>query len=64
MTWTLDGINISNLAYNVKSRAGGWTTPGKVGSNIRVPNRHGAFWTPSKVFDEGQLTVWNADNNG
>ncbi len=57
MTWTLDGINISNLAYNVKSRAGGWTTPGKVGSNIRVPNRHGAFWTPSKVFDEGQLTL-------
>jgi hypothetical protein len=35
----------------------GWSTPGKVGSNIRVPNRHGAFWTPSKVFDEGQLTL-------
>ena len=57
MTWTLDGINLSNLAWNIKSRSSGWNVPGKSGSNVKVPNRHGAFWTPHKVFDQGDLTL-------
>lgn len=65
MTWYLDGFNLSTLATNVKSRSAGWSIPGKIGDNIRVPGRHGAFFTEGKTYDEGDLTLsmWAAGCN-
>lgn len=57
MTWYLDGVDLSTLAWNVKNRSAGWTVPGKIGENVRVPGRNGTFWTPNKTFDEGHLTL-------
>lgn len=65
MTWYLDGVNLSTLAWNIKERSAGWTVPGKTGSNIKVPGKHGSFWVPDKTFDEGELTLsmWAAGTN-
>ena len=57
MTWYLDGVNLSTLAWNIRNRSAGWSVPGKTGENVRVPGRDGAFWTPNKTFDEGHLTL-------
>ena len=57
MTWYLDGVNLSTLAWNIKHRSAGWSVPGKTGENVRIPGRHGTFWTPNKTYDEGNLTL-------
>ena len=65
MTWFLDGVNLSTLAFNIRNRSAGWAVPGKSGGNIRVPGKHGAFWVPNKTFEEGHLTLsmWAAGCN-
>lgn len=65
MTWYLDGVNLSSLAWNVKNRGAGWSVPGKSGENIQVPGRDGAFWVPNKTYDEGRLylSMWAAGCN-
>ena len=57
MTWYLDGVNLSTLAWNIKQRSAGWSTPSKESGNVRVPGRHGAFWVKGKTFDEGNLSL-------
>lgn len=57
MAWYVDNVDLSTLAWNVKNRSAGWSVPNKVGENVRVPSRHGAFWTPNKTFDQGQLSL-------
>ena len=57
MSWSVDGKDLSNLAWNIKSRSAGWSVPGRSGENIRVPGKHGSFWTPNKTYEEGRLTL-------
>ena len=65
MSWFLDGVDLSTLAWNIKNRSAGWSVPGKTGENIRVPGRHGTFWTADKTFEEGHLSLsmWAAGTN-
>lgn len=65
MAWYLENVNLSNLAWNISNRSAGWSVPGKVGSNVKVPSKHGAFWNPNKTFDEGHLSLsmWAAGCN-
>lgn len=64
MSWSLDGVNLSTLAINIKHRAAGWSMPSKSGSNIKVPGKHGTFFK-AKTYDEGHLTLsmWAAGCN-
>ena len=57
MAWKLDGLDLSTLAMSVKQRSAGWSVPGKVGENVSVPGRNGAFWVSDKRYDEGNLTL-------
>lgn len=57
MSWSIDGKDLSNLAWNVKNRSAGWSVPGRSGENIRVPGRHGSFWVPDKTYEEGRLSL-------
>lgn len=54
--WTVEGIMLSTLAYNVASLAGqSWTTS-KRGENPIVGRRHGRRWIPKK-YDQRTLTL-------
>lgn len=57
MAWYLDGKNLSTLAWNIKDSSSSWAIPAKTGENVRVPNRHGSFWTKGKTYGEGHLTL-------
>lgn len=57
MTWYLDNTNLSTLAWNVRNRSAGWTVPGKTGTNLQIPGKHGAYWQADKTYDEGRLTL-------
>jgi hypothetical protein len=55
VTLTVNGVDISTLAYNVSDMTGRWTTPPKRGKDIDVPNRHGVVKTPNKKFSSGTV---------
>lgn len=57
MSWQVDGIPLSTLAFNVQNRSAGWHVPAKRGDNLSIPGRHGALWVPNKPFDQGALTL-------
>lgn len=57
MTWIIDGIDLSNYAFNISNRSAGWKMPGKRGENLVIPGRNGALWVPNKPFEQGQLTL-------
>lgn len=60
MSVTVNGVDISNLAYNVSTLTGRWTSPPKRGKDIDIPGRHGVVWTPGKKFSSGTmiLSMW------
>lgn len=65
----IDGVDISQYAYNVKDRAGRLHVPGRRGENIVLPGQHGTSYVPGKPFDENAipLSMWavgaNADGS-
>jgi hypothetical protein len=60
MTWLIDDVNLSTLAFNVEQRSAGWKVPAKRGDNLVIPGRDGAQWVPNKPFDVGSivLSMW------
>lgn len=53
---TVDGVRLDTLAWNISTRSGWDTLPEAVGSNVRVPARHGAVWR-RKDFGEGRMVL-------
>lgn len=41
---TVNGVELNNYAYLITERSGWDSTPGLVGSNVRVPGRDGEVW--------------------
>lgn len=60
MTWLIDDIPLSTLAYNIVDRSAGWKVPAKRGDNLIIPGRHGAQFVPNKPFEVGSivLSMW------
>jgi hypothetical protein len=65
---SVDGTRLDTLAWGIESISGRTGMPAKVGSNIKVPGRHGAIYVPNKPFDEADevLGMWvqGTDSNG
>jgi hypothetical protein len=57
MTMTVNGVDISNLAYNVGDLTGRWTSPPKRGKDLDVPGRHGTVRTPRKKYSSGTVIL-------
>lgn len=57
MKLTIDGVDLQNYAWNIRDRGGRWTHPGRIGTNINVPGRHGTLWVRNKTFDENNITM-------
>lgn len=60
MSWIIDDIELSTLAFNVTERSAGWKVPAKRGENLVIPGRNGAQWVPNKPFEVGSivLSMW------
>lgn len=52
----VDGIALDSLAFNITTRSGWDYLPEPVGSNVRVPGRHGSLWR-RKDFAEGRMVL-------
>jgi hypothetical protein len=65
MSWIVDGVDLSTLAWNVTNRSAGWKVPAKRGENLVIPGRHGAQWVPNKPYDQGEivLSMWAQGSN-
>lgn len=63
--FTVNGTELSTLAWNVQNRSGRWKVPNKLGENPRLPGVHGALYVPGKTFDENvlTLTMWAVGSN-
>ena len=57
MTWIIDDIPLSTLAFNISNRSAAWKVPGKRGDNLVIPGRNGSQWVPNKPFEPGQLSL-------
>ena len=57
MSWVIDDVPLSTLAFNISNRSAGWKVPSKRGENLTIPGRNGAQWLPNKAFDQGALTL-------
>jgi len=57
MTWIVDDIPLSTLAFNVSNRAAAWRMPAKRGDNLVIPGRSGSQWIANKPFEEGSISL-------
>lgn len=57
--WTVDGVSLSSLAYDITTRDGMDTVPAVVGSNVNYSQYHGERWV-RKYFAASRktLTMW------
>lgn len=56
VSWTYRGVNLSQVAYNVKATGAPEQVPGRRGENVVIPGAPGRTYV-SKVFDERRLTL-------
>lgn len=56
-TLTVDGVVLNTLAKNIESLTGRLRAPALRTSNVIVPGRHGALYTPNKKFDQALITL-------
>lgn len=54
---SVDGVVLNTLAKNIESLTGRLRTPGVRGSNLAIPSRHGALYTRSKTYEEGEIVL-------
>jgi hypothetical protein len=57
VTLYANGVDLSNLAFNVASLSGRWTTPQRRGKDIDVSGRHGTIRTTGKKFTAGTVVL-------
>lgn len=57
MLLKIDGVSLQTLAYNVRNRGGRWSVPERGNTNVPVPGRNGAIWTPGKVYGQNTLAL-------
>lgn len=57
---TVNGTRLDTYAYNIEKKDGWANIAGRIGSNAKVPGRHGSIWVPNKRHDEGEfiLSMW------
>lgn len=56
-TLTLNGIPLDTYALMLTDMSGIMVGPGRRGSNVVVPGRHGVIRTPQKRFDPGEVVL-------
>lgn len=54
---TVDGVVLNTLAKNISSLTGRLRAPAVRTSNILVPGRHGALYSPNKKYDQALITL-------
>jgi len=54
---TVNGTELSQVAWNVVSRGGRWKVAGRLGDNPRLPGVHGSLFIPGKTYDENTLLL-------
>lgn len=68
MSVTANGVDLTNLGWNVGDITGRLTGPPRRGKDVDVPGRHGQVRTPHKKFSSGTviLKMWanGADDDG
>lgn len=56
-TLTLNGVPVDTYALMLTDMSGIMVSPGRRGSNVVVPGRHGVIRTPQKRFDAAELIL-------
>lgn len=59
-TFTVNGVDLTNLAWKIEDASGAAIMPARRGDNILAPRRHGTIRIPRKRYGEGQfiLKMW------
>ena len=62
---TINGVSLDTLCYGLTDVSKIFTVPGRRGTDVVVPGRHGAIRTKNKRFNPGQyvLPLWIAGSN-
>jgi hypothetical protein len=67
-TFTVNGVVLNTLAFNITSLTGRWRTAARRGGNVEVPGRHGTLRVANKRYGvlEVVLSMWvlGADEDG
>lgn len=54
---TINGVSLDSYAFMDSDISGLLTVPGRVGENVKVPNRHGRIRTVGKTFDSNEIIL-------